>query len=90
MPGSGDWVRNTTYCFGEDDTCSSVSINIQPAATLESPGVVRTTYDNPLYMDMEERYEMKLIIRSSALPHQVPQNETLKPGGHTQGKTDLY
>ena len=51
----GGWVRNTTYCFGQDDTCTSVSINIAPAATIEAPGVVRTTYDNPLYMQMEER-----------------------------------
>jgi len=56
LPGTEDWVRNTTYCFGQDDTCSSATINIKPAATIESPGVVRTTYDNPLYMDMEERW----------------------------------
>jgi hypothetical protein len=56
MEGTGNWVRNTTYCFGQEDTCSSATINIKPAAILESPGVVRTTYDNPLYMDMEERY----------------------------------
>ncbi len=52
---SGDWVRNTTYCFGQDDACNSPTINIAPLATLESPGVVKTTYDDPLYLQMEER-----------------------------------
>lgn len=53
---NGDWVRNTTYCFGHDNTCTSPTINIAPPATLESPGVVRTTYfETPLYLDMDER-----------------------------------
>lgn len=51
----GDWVRNTTYCFGQDNQCNSQTINIQPKAFMESPGVVKTTYENPLYMEMEER-----------------------------------
>ena len=52
----GDWVRNTTYCFGQDNQCNSQTINIQPKAFMESPGVVLTTYeDNPLYMEMVER-----------------------------------
>ena len=50
----GDWVRNTTYCFGQDNQCNSQTINIQPKAFMESPGVVKTTYENPLYMEMEE------------------------------------
>jgi len=53
---TGEWVRNTTYCFGQDDTCTSATINIAPTAIIEAPGVVRTTYDNPLYMQMEERW----------------------------------
>jgi len=52
----GDWVRNTTYCFGQDNQCNSQTINIQPKAFMESPGVVKTTYENPLYMEMEERW----------------------------------
>ena len=51
----GDWVRNTTFCFGQDNQCNSQTINIQPKAFMESPGVVKTTYENPLYMEMEER-----------------------------------
>ena len=31
------WVRNTTYCFGEDNACTSQTINIAPEAILESP-----------------------------------------------------
>ena len=50
-----NWVRNTTYCFGQGDICDTEKINIAPLATLESPGVVKTTYDNPLYLQMEER-----------------------------------
>ena len=53
--GNGNWVRNTTYCFGENNECTSQTIQIAPEATLESPGVVKTTYDNPLYLQMEER-----------------------------------
>lgn len=52
---NGIWVRNTTYCFGENDACNSPTINIAPVASLESNGVVLTTYENPLYLQMEER-----------------------------------
>ena len=55
MLGDGNWVRNTTYCFGVDNECTSPSINIMPKAVIESPGVVKTSYDNPLYLSMEER-----------------------------------
>merc|ERR1719412_3291358 len=50
------WVRNTTYCFGPNDKCNSEAINIDPLAILESPGVIKTVYDNPLYLEMEERW----------------------------------
>ena len=40
----GGWVRNTTYCTGKDNVCTSPTINVLPEATLESSGVVKTTY----------------------------------------------
>jgi len=53
----GSWIRNTTFCFGHGDTCTSEQIIVSPPAVIESPGVIYTTYyDLPLYMNMEERY----------------------------------
>jgi len=57
----GSWIRNTSYCFGhltsDGDTCTTHQVVVSPPATMESPGVVHTTYfDDPLYMDMDERY----------------------------------
>ena len=52
----GSWIRNTTFCFGHGDTCTSEQIIVSPPAVIESPGVIYTTYyDLPLYMNMEER-----------------------------------
>ena len=57
----GSWIRNTSYCFGhltsDGDTCTTHQVVVSPPATMESPGVVHTTYfDDPLFMDMDERF----------------------------------
>ena len=93
LKSTEDWVRNTTYCFGQDDTCSSATINIKPAATIESPGVVRTTYDNPLYMDMEERYlcvKEPLIAAVYAVEKSPRINHIAKHSLFTNEKNDLF
>ena len=86
-------MRNTTYCFGQDDTCSSATINIKPAAILESPGVVRTTYDNPLYMDMEERYVCvkEPLIAAVYVVEKSPRiNHIAKQSSFANEKNDLF
>ena len=55
------WVRNTTFCFGEDNACRSQMINVAPLATVETPGVIKTLYTNPLYLQMEERYVLRIL-----------------------------
>ena len=52
----GSWIRNTTFCTGKNNVCTSQYLNAQQTATLESPGTVLTEYKDPLYLSMVERW----------------------------------
>merc|ERR1711963_9083 len=40
----GNWINNTTFCFGKDSQCTSDTIVTIPKIYLSSPGVVRHDY----------------------------------------------
>ena len=41
---NGNWINNTTYCNGKNNTCTSDILVTLPELSLISPGVVRNDY----------------------------------------------
>jgi len=52
------WINNTTYCGGNNSTCTTEQIVTTPHATMPNPGLIRLDYDDAPLLPQVERWHI--------------------------------